>query len=166
MEYDITCTWKPAIHFLASSCLAAELFYKANRQSNRFCSILGFLFSIARQLENNESVCLSYKGHCKKKETKQCPSAIKSSRLNTWKESIIDESGLVQNHEMFFWHAVFVDYQHENKQIISLGLLQWVLMVLGIGDQFKNSLDLYICLCCWDTLWELRCWSTYKVACY
>jgi len=83
-------------------CLAAELYYKANRQPNRFCSILGFLFSVARQLENYESGCLSDKGHFKKKETKQSPSAINSSRLNAWKESIIDESGLVQNHEMFF----------------------------------------------------------------
>jgi len=55
---------------LGLECLAAELYCKANRQSNRFCSKLGFLFSIARQ--------------------------------NTWKESIIDESALVQNHEMFF----------------------------------------------------------------
>jgi len=41
-------------------------------------------------------------------------------------------------------------------------LLQWVPMVIGMGDQLIDSLDLNNRLNR-DTSWEIRCWSVYKV---
>jgi len=81
-------------------CLAAELHDKANsRNPNEFVPNKVFsLVMIARQLENYESGCLSYKGHCKRKKKqliKQSPYAVKSSRLKTWNVSIIESVNFI-----------------------------------------------------------------------
>jgi len=59
-------------------------------------------------------------------------------------------------------HTITDTLSFENIQIISFGLLQGFVMAVGMDDQFKNSLDLYIRLYR-DTSWEIRCWSVYNM---
>jgi len=71
-------------------CLAAELHNKANNNPNDFVPNKVFFPSfIARQVENYESRCLSFKGHCKKKLNETISSVLQLNRRDKYLERVL-----------------------------------------------------------------------------